>query len=109
MEDVEYLVFSFVGGKYFIYQSHVDGARGFLLVTKDAFKGGEPILGWYHQELLQGMVKEPKMTKWFLRPSSLSFFTTIIFFSHVYQLHALIYDLKFILELNNLDFKNIYS
>jgi hypothetical protein len=55
------------------------------------------------------MVKEPKMTKWFLRPSSLSFFTTIIFFSHVYQLHALIYDLKFILELNNLDFKNIYS
>jgi hypothetical protein len=37
-EDVEYTMFSFVEGKYFIYQSHVGGAKGFLLVTKDAFK-----------------------------------------------------------------------
>ncbi len=38
-EDVEYLVFSFVRGKYPIYQSHiVDGARSFLPITKDIFK-----------------------------------------------------------------------
>jgi len=30
------------------------------------FVTGEPILGWYHYEPLQGMVKEPKAVKSFV-------------------------------------------
>jgi hypothetical protein len=37
-ENDEYLMFSFVGDKYPIYQSYVDGARNFLSITKDVFK-----------------------------------------------------------------------
>jgi hypothetical protein len=38
-EDAECLVFSFIGGKYPIYQSHiVDGATSFLPISKDIFK-----------------------------------------------------------------------
>ncbi len=42
------------------------------------------------------------------RPITLNVLTTIIFFPHVYQLHALIYGLKFILELKNWKLLKVY-
>ncbi len=40
----------------------------------------EPILGWYHWESRQGMVKEPKIAKSFFLALLLNVFTTMIFF-----------------------------
>jgi hypothetical protein len=49
------------------------------------------------------MVKEPKITKSFSWAFYFKFFHNYkLFFSHVYQLQALIYSLKFILELKRL-------
>jgi hypothetical protein len=47
---------------------------------------------------LQGMVEKPKVPNHFPKPFPLYVFRTIIFFFHVYPLHALKYGLKFILE-----------
>jgi hypothetical protein len=58
----------------------------------------------------QGMVKEPKMAKSFSWTLYFKFHNYKILFSHVYQLQALIYGLKFILELKNSEIvKNLYS
>jgi hypothetical protein len=60
---------------------------------------GENIFGWYHYKSLQGMKKEQKRTKSF---SWAFYFKCVhnykLFFPHVYQCHALIYGLKFILD-----------
>ncbi len=56
------------------------------------------------------MVKEPKMAKSFSWTLYFKFHNYKILFSHVYQLQALIYGLKFILELKNSEIvKNLYS
>jgi hypothetical protein len=49
---------------------------------------------------IQGMVKEPKMAKSFSWTLYFKFHNYKLLFSHVYQLHALKYAMKFILELN---------
>jgi hypothetical protein len=49
--------------------------------------------------------KNKKQPNHFFGSSTLNVFTTIIFLSHIYQLHALIYGLKFILELNVFEIK----
>ncbi len=57
---------------------------------------GESMIGWYHKESLQGMVKE---LNW---PNNIfgSFYIYLIlhFFSHVYPLHAKTHEIKISLE-----------
>jgi hypothetical protein len=49
------------------------------------------------------MVKDPKMAKSFSRAFYIKCFHNYELFFHVYQLHALIYGLKFILEFKKLE------
>jgi hypothetical protein len=54
---------------------------------------------------LKEWLRNQKHPNCFPRPFTLNVFTTTIFFSNVYQLHALIYGLKFILGFKKLEIK----
>ncbi len=73
-----------------------------MVETIQQMQVGKSILGWYHWKLLLKMVNEPKITKsfsWALYFKCFHNYELLIF--HVYQLHALIYGLKFIFEVKN--------
>jgi len=59
---------------------------------------GENILGWTIKNFHKEWLRNQKCTNHFPEPFTSNVFTTVIIFSHVYQLYALIYGLKFILE-----------
>jgi hypothetical protein len=49
----------------------------------------------------RNFLRNQKWSNHFHKPFPLNVFIIIIFFSHIYPLHDLIYGLKFILELKN--------
>ncbi len=62
-----------------------------------------PSLGATTGNHFKEWLRNQKQPNHFLGPFSLNVFTTMNFFFHVYQLHALIYGLKFIWELKKLE------
>ncbi len=80
-----------------------------ILVATNGYVGkfdhhlGENILGWTIRNHLKEWLRNQKCTNHYHGPFTLNVFTTIYIFFHVYQLHALIYGLKFILESKKLE------
>jgi hypothetical protein len=68
---------------------------------------GKPILGWYHKESPQGMVKEPKWPNHFPRSFPLNVFTTIIYFILFLSISCLNIWLEVYFGIKNGNFKKI--
>jgi hypothetical protein len=75
--------------------------KGPLSLLKIKQYSDKTILGWYNLEPLQRIVKESKVVKSFSWTFYFKGFHNFNFFL-IYPLHALMYGLKFILELKKL-------